>query len=327
MMLWDKNTRRIGFAESMQLFLYVILGNLAVQFAGSVIIILFESAALYINYAVMAALQFCFVGIVIGFLGKKKATIDVYPFGGTERSAGASVTDILCGVAIALTALLTFYPIAGLFGRLLDFIGFNEQSAFTVNDVASGILIVFTTCICAPIGEELVFRGVLLGGLGKRFGKWSAVVLCGLGFSLFHMNPAQTVYQFFLGCAFALIVCETRSLISGIAAHFTNNLIAVIMVIAPAFGEFVERIMSVFLYGYGIIAVLPLTAAGVGVVILLSRSRRRGATLTVTETKQSDANPEEERREKRWGLIMFLAALGICIFMWILTFVVGILNQ
>lgn len=70
--------------------------------------------------------------------------------------------------------------------------------------------------------EELFFRETLLKGL-RSFGTVGGILLCGGLFSLYHQNPAQTIYQFLCGCAFALIVVRAGSILPTILAHFINN--------------------------------------------------------------------------------------------------------
>ncbi len=51
----------------------------------------------------------------------------------------------------------------------------------------------------APLGEEIVFRGVVYGQLRKVLKVPYAVVLSGLAFGLFHGNLVQAVYATVIG--------------------------------------------------------------------------------------------------------------------------------
>jgi len=83
--------------------------------------------------------------------------------------------------------------------------------------------------------EETAFRGVILQGL-RGLGYWPAVLISAALFALFHMNPAQTVYQFLLGIALAITVLETGSLFPGMAIHFLNNAFVILLTFfAPDF--------------------------------------------------------------------------------------------
>ena len=84
----------------------------------------------------------------------------------------------------------------------------------------AGVMLV--VAVLPAILEEIVFRGILLRGL-KGYPVWAAALLCGGLFSLFHQNPAQTLYQFFCGVAFALVAIRSGSILPTVVAHFCNN--------------------------------------------------------------------------------------------------------
>ncbi len=88
--------------------------------------------------------------------------------------------------------------------------------------------VLFVVGVLPAISEELFFRGVLLDG-AKVFGKVGAVLLCGGLFSLYHQSPAQTVYQFCCGTAFALIALRAGSVLPTVIAHFLNNAFIIVM--------------------------------------------------------------------------------------------------
>ncbi len=85
---------------------------------------------------------------------------------------------------------------------------------------------VFTVCVLPAIAEEAAFRGMIVGGLDGYNPLMSAAVT-GFVFSLFHMNPAQTPYQFITGFAFSLLSICSESLYPTLIIHFLNNFITV----------------------------------------------------------------------------------------------------
>ena len=50
---------------------------------------------------------------------------------------------------------------------------------------------------------------------------------------LMHMNPEQTVYQFFLGSACSYIVICTGNILCSIIVHSVSNLLAFLLMLAP----------------------------------------------------------------------------------------------
>lgn len=87
--------------------------------------------------------------------------------------------------------------------------------------------LVFTVAVVvvlAPLLEEALFRGVILHGLARRRGPWSATLWTAAFFAVFHFyNPWQIVPTFFLGLLLAWVVLTTRSLWSSIVLHSAFN--------------------------------------------------------------------------------------------------------
>lgn len=109
------------------------------------------------------------------------------------------------------------------------FVGALENAGLHVNGVAppldgagqfalSLVLIGLMPAIC----EETLFRGAVLRGTAYM-NVWAAMALNGLMFSLFHQNPAQTVYPFLTGCVFALVALRSGSVFPSVIMHAVNN--------------------------------------------------------------------------------------------------------
>lgn len=84
------------------------------------------------------------------------------------------------------------------------------------------ILVVLTVCLLPAVTEEIAMRGIVLKGI-KSGNVIVSAVLGGLLFSLFHMSPMQTPYQFAIGFIFSLIAIKSGSTLPTIIAHFLNN--------------------------------------------------------------------------------------------------------
>ncbi len=84
------------------------------------------------------------------------------------------------------------------------------------------VLVAVVPAIC----EEVMFRGVLLGGTRGRFPVIQVILLNGIVFGAFHV-PAATVFRFLpsavLGMLLAWVVLRTRSIWTGMLMHFLNN--------------------------------------------------------------------------------------------------------
>lgn len=94
------------------------------------------------------------------------------------------------------------------------------------------LILALTPAIC----EEVVFRGVLLGGT-RGLSPWRVVVLNGVVFGLFHLS-FETVIRFLptatLGIVIAWAVWRTGSIFVGALMHFLNNGAIVVLASTPA---------------------------------------------------------------------------------------------
>jgi membrane protease YdiL (CAAX protease family) len=84
--------------------------------------------------------------------------------------------------------------------------------------------------VLAPIIEEILFRGIIMHGLMRNYRSWYAILLSGILFSVFHLNPWQMSYTFFLGLLLGWVMVRTRSLPLAIIIHSINNLIVLLSI-------------------------------------------------------------------------------------------------
>lgn len=210
------------------IYLIAILVNLGIQLLGSIVLavvmLLSGNGGVpgFVNFILMAVLQ---LGFLLSFrLYTKK----------TNRGIAFPVRVpkwydmLLCVFAAALSVLCFIFP-AQWFALWLEKIGYAFSTDIPLGSALDVTLCVLVTVIIAPVCEELVFRGALLTGLTKKLGVLPSVLLSGLAFSLMHMNPEQTVYQFFMGCACAYLAICSGTVVCPMIVHACNNLIALIL--------------------------------------------------------------------------------------------------
>lgn len=90
------------------------------------------------------------------------------------------------------------------------------------NSIFSFIAIV----IAAPVLEELIFRGIILNGLLKRYSPLKSIVISSILFGVVHLNPWQFVAAFVIGMFSGWVYYKTNKLALSILIHFANNLFA-----------------------------------------------------------------------------------------------------
>ena len=84
------------------------------------------------------------------------------------------------------------------------------------------------TCICAPLGEELLFRKLLLDRT-RGYGDLTSILLSGLLFALFHGNLFQFFYAFLMGMLLAYIYTRSGNVWWCVAMHAAINFLGVIV--------------------------------------------------------------------------------------------------
>lgn len=146
---------------------------------------------------------------------------------GRARSPSGPFLTLLSVIPICLIALGLNWASGELFARLTnidladqDLVKFITSNALSLR---SKTLLFLFLLIEAPVLEELLFRGVLFGGLTKIMPIWPAILLSGLVFAVIHINAATLIPLWFLGVAFAWLYVRTGTLLAPMAVHFTFN--------------------------------------------------------------------------------------------------------
>jgi len=97
------------------------------------------------------------------------------------------------------------------------------------HSVPEFLFVALIVSVIPAFAEEFYFRGYLLRNFSRVYRGFSAAVLTGVLFGLFHFNPFQITGLILLGIYFSLIVWYFQSLWAGVLAHFTQNFLAVLV--------------------------------------------------------------------------------------------------
>jgi sodium transport system permease protein len=90
-----------------------------------------------------------------------------------------------------------------------------------------GILPAFAVIAVLPaVCEEILFRGYILDGLTRKWGPAVGIILSGVLFGAFHMDPHRLIPATLLGIMFGAIVWRRNSIFYGITGHLVNNSLA-----------------------------------------------------------------------------------------------------
>lgn len=154
------------------------------------------------------------------------------------KSARKRQTSIMEEVTLSLTGLNKVY----LFGMIL----FGAAAAITISSVYSLLpkalmqsyeeisyysfkaydvtLAIISATVLAPVLEEIVFRGYMLGRLLSVFGEKKAVAIVSIFFALCHINLFWGLYGLVMGYLLAKVSIRQDNLLYSIAMHIGFNL-------------------------------------------------------------------------------------------------------
>lgn len=99
-----------------------------------------------------------------------------------------------------------------------------DELVSNVSGINSSWVMLIAVFFLAPIGEELLFRGIVQQYLSRAMNIYIAIILQGLLFGLYHGNVIQGIYAFLLGTVLGLIAHKAQSILYGIILHMVINI-------------------------------------------------------------------------------------------------------
>ena len=127
-----------------------------------------------------------------------------------------------CLSAVALLILFKALSLAGL-GDLGTSASPTQPRIQSLSDYEFWLV---AGVIVAPFAEEIFFRGYALGGFAKRRDINRGLVITSALFAAVHLDPIAFFPLWAAGLVLGTLYLETGSLLAPIAAHATNNFIA-----------------------------------------------------------------------------------------------------
>ena len=233
--------KRVGFfflsltPAIANLFLQLVLGGIYMIIAGVASVITYQAAnplattqeitnvSMEAVYGAMAGgVMFCHL-LSIPIFGLW------YYFGCSRPKMKQSVKNIsLKTILIAVTGGIVLCLLTNGIVGVEQYLIPNaiEEFAELMENVGMGddILANIAAILLAPIGEELVCRGLTLYYAKKALPRfWMANVLQALMFSLIHMNLIQGIYAFVIGLFLGYLAERYQSLLPCVLVHFVIN--------------------------------------------------------------------------------------------------------
>lgn len=139
------------------------------------------------------------------------------------RPGGIATFAVL---AVAMLALMVVIEPTTSFIPMNDYFKELFRKAFVDTSLPDAIL---TTCIMAPLCEELLCRGLMQRGMMLHMKPWKAIVWSAVIFAVMHMNPWQSIPAFIIGAFFGWVYWKTHCLWATIFLHCLNNSVSTVL--------------------------------------------------------------------------------------------------
>lgn len=137
--------------------------------------------------------------------------------------------DAFHGLLTLLGTMPILVAAAFLCNFVLQLFGFQptlQDVAFIISDETSPWMrayFVLLAVVIAPVFEELLFRGMLLPALARRYGAATATLVISVVFASIHGHVPSLVPLFILSLSLCLAYIGTGSLVSSIIMHAVFN--------------------------------------------------------------------------------------------------------
>jgi membrane protease YdiL (CAAX protease family) len=157
------------------------------------------------------------VGIPLGvaYLIRKRLT--------NNNSFNLKIEKIRILPFIIVGSIVLLFGIADPIGNIIPMPESFKKSIMEFGS-QTGIFAFLLLVIAAPILEELLFRGIILDGLLKKYSPLTAILISSLLFGLAHLNPWSFINGLIIGTFSGWIYYKTRSVLPSIIIHASANL-------------------------------------------------------------------------------------------------------
>lgn len=127
-------------------------------------------------------------------------------------AAGAVITSVAIGLAIKLAAIWGAFPVF-------------DNVEIILKD-GNLLLSVLSIVICAPLMEELVFRGLVFKSFRSISGFWFSAILSSAVWAVIHLNLVQGIRAVGVGLFLAFVYETYQKLWVPVFAHMSINAVA-----------------------------------------------------------------------------------------------------
>jgi len=168
------------------------------------------------------------------------------------------------------------------------------------------ILSFFIIAVMPAVCEEILHRGFLLTSMRSIKKDWLIVLIMGLIFGIFHLDPIRFAGTAILGAALAYIMVKTKNFLLPFLMHLINNSLSLFVTFSnkSAIQNVDAGTMQSQISPSNTIGVYLVLGAAIPLLIT-------AAVYLLTKKDKNAAEPAAARTPKRSFLLPFLISLGI----------------
>jgi membrane protease YdiL (CAAX protease family) len=157
----------------------------------------------------------------------------------TDLRLGWSWREVGIGLAFGFGGLVLTIPASIVYVAIV-----GEDASSAVGDALAGIradpllavVVLLIVVFIAPMCEEILYRGLLWGGVERIAGPWAAFGVTTVLFALAHFEITRTPLLLVVAIPIAIARLHTGRLLPSIIAHQVNNLLPGIVLLLGLLG-------------------------------------------------------------------------------------------
>lgn len=128
-------------------------------------------------------------------------------------------------------AMAVFIPLSYVAPRFVERFLLDPSALLDASSIGQWLGLMFVAVVCAPIIEELLFRGILLHRWARRWGTGPAVIASSVLFAVLH---GEWIGHFLFAVAMCALYLRTRTLWLPILGHALSNFMLTLMALPDA---------------------------------------------------------------------------------------------
>lgn len=181
-----------------------------------------------IIYQILYAIGYLLVFMLPALFFKRfllRAGLPYQPFEAPFKFPPSFALILFAGIAVILSAAYFNASLVSVF----QYSQFSSDMLWGEIEYMEGYQIVLqllTVAVVPGFCEEFLFRGIILPAC-RPFGRFRAILISALLFSLMHQNAEQIFYAFVAGILLGLVYERTGSLWACVVLHMLNNAVSV----------------------------------------------------------------------------------------------------